>query len=75
MAVSSRSLNMTVQDRYLHFENIDIEKPDISSRCSCCGQEFRAEPKPGERVDDVLLRIRAEFEAHKCGVRIPLNVR
>lgn len=59
---------MTIQDRYLHFENIDIEKPDISSHCSRCGQEFRAEPKPAERVDDVLLRIRAEFEPHECRV-------
>jgi hypothetical protein len=66
---------MVTNERYLHFENIDMKKPDISSRCSRCGQEFPAEPKPGERVDDVLVRIRAEFEAHKCGVRIPLNVR
>jgi hypothetical protein len=51
---------------HLHFQNIDMEKPDISSRCSRCGQEFSAEPKPAERVDDALLRIRTEFEAHKC---------
>jgi hypothetical protein len=61
-----RSLAMAVQDRYLRFDNIDIEKPDIVSRCSRCGQEFTAAPKPAERVDDVLLRIRTEFEAHKC---------
>jgi hypothetical protein len=54
------------QDRYLQFSNIDIQLPDISSQCSRCGQEFRAEPKPGERVDDVLLRIRVEFESHTC---------
>lgn len=58
---------MDTQNRYLQFDNIDMEKPDISSRCSQCRQEFRAERKPGERVDDVLLRIRADFEAHKCG--------
>jgi hypothetical protein len=61
---------MVTENRYLQFDNIDMEKPDISARCSRCGQEFRAQPKPGERVDDVLLRIRAEFEAHKCGERI-----
>jgi hypothetical protein len=66
---------MVTHERYLQFDNIDMEEPDISARCSQCGQEFSAEPKPGERVDDVLLRIRAEFEAHKCDVRIPLNVR
>lgn len=60
---------MVTQNRYLQFDNIDMEKPAISSRCSHCRQEFRAEPKPGERVDTVLLRIRAEFEAHKCGER------
>ena len=54
------------QDRYLHFSNIDMERADISSQCSHCGQEFTAEPKPGERVDDVLLRVRAEFEAHRA---------
>lgn len=53
-------------ERYLQFDNIDMERPDIRSRCSRCGREFRAEPKPTERVDDVLLRMRAEFEAHKC---------
>lgn len=57
---------MTAADRYLHFDNIDMDKPDISSSCSRCGQTFTAEPKPGERVDDVLLRIRAEYDAHVC---------
>jgi hypothetical protein len=59
---------MVTPERYLQFENIDMEKPDISLRCTHCGLEFRAEPKPAERVDDVLLRIRAEFEAHECRV-------
>jgi hypothetical protein len=59
---------MVTLERYLQFENIDMEKPDISSRCTRWGREFRAEPKPAERVDDVLLRIRAEFEAHECRV-------
>jgi hypothetical protein len=53
-------------DRYLHFDNIDMKKPDIMSRCTRCEQVFTAEPKPGERVDDVLLRIRAEYNAHEC---------
>ncbi|HEV2464058.1 MAG TPA: hypothetical protein VGT04_09650 [Acidobacteriaceae bacterium] len=57
---------MPTPNRYLQFDNIDMEEPDISSRCSQCGQEFRAEPKATERVDDVLLRLRAEFEAHQC---------
>lgn len=57
------------QGRYLHFSNIDMQLPDISSECSRCGQGFRAEPNPGERVDDVLLRICAEFESQTCRLR------
>jgi hypothetical protein len=53
-------------DRYLHFDNIDMQQPDISSQCSHCGRTFKAEPQPGERVDDVLLRIRAQFDSHLC---------
>jgi len=57
---------MITADRYLQFDNIDMQKPYISSRCSHCEQTFKAEPKTGERVDDVLLRIRAEFNSHRC---------
>ena len=57
---------MSTSDRYLHFENLDMAQPTISSQCSCCGQTFAAEPKPGETIDDVLLRIRAEFNSHQC---------
>jgi hypothetical protein len=32
---------MVTNERYLHFDNIDMEEPYISSRCSRCGQEFR----------------------------------
>jgi hypothetical protein len=39
---------MTAVDRYLHFDNIDVEQPYISSRCSYCGQTFEAEPSPLE---------------------------
>lgn len=60
------AVTMSTKNRYLQFDNIDMEKPDISSRCSGCGREFTAEPKVAERVDDVLLRLRAEFEAHNC---------
>jgi hypothetical protein len=61
-------LAVTIQQGYLLFDNIDMEQADISSRCSRCGQKFSADPKPGERVDEVLLRIRADFEAHQCCV-------
>ena len=64
---------MHTVERYLHFDNIDMQQPDISSRCSLCGQTFCAEPKPGERVDDVLLRIRAEFNDHECVLYAPCH--
>jgi hypothetical protein len=60
-------------DRYLQFSNIDIQLPDISSQCSRCRQEFRAEPRVGERLDDVLLRIRGEFESHTCSIPIKVE--
>jgi hypothetical protein len=58
----------TMGQRSLYFDNIDMQALEMSGRCTCCGQEFRAEPRLGERVDDVLLRIRADFEAHACRV-------
>jgi hypothetical protein len=61
---------MSTVDRYLHVENIDVEQPAVSSQCTHCGQKFKAEPRAGERVDDVLLRIRAEFNSHQCQKRL-----
>jgi hypothetical protein len=66
----TRKLTVAGMDRYLHLDNIDMRKPDVSSQCSRCGQRFEAEPKPGERVDDVLLRIRAHFDSHLCYKRL-----
>lgn len=54
-------------DRYLHFDSFDVRMPDISSRCSACGREFLAEVKPTERLEDVVQRIRDDFERHECG--------
>ena len=57
---------MFAHERYLHFDNIDMELPDISSRCSQCGQTFKAKPQLGERVDNALLQIRGQFNARQC---------
>ena len=57
---------MQAVKRYLHFDNIDLEQPDISSQCSQCGETFQAGPKLGEELDDVIFRIRAEYDAHEC---------
>ena len=60
---------MITVDRYLHFDNIDMEQPEISSQCSHCGQTFKAEPRPGERVDDVLLGIQFASMPEEAGAR------
>ena len=57
---------MDTIERYLHFDNIDMSLLLISANCSLCGFEFNEQPRPGEHVDQVLLRIRAKFDAHQC---------
>jgi hypothetical protein len=57
---------MLRHNRYLQFERIEQGEP-ISAWCNACNKRFRVTPKAGERTDDLLLRLRAEFEAHKCG--------
>lgn len=57
---------MLERERYLHFDNIDMGLPDITSWCSRCGETFNAKSKTGEKVDDVLVRIRGQFNAHRC---------
>lgn len=47
------------------FEKMEQEKP-IKGICSVCKKLFVAESKPGERIDEVLLRMRADFDAHEC---------
>ncbi len=57
---------VTNQARYLHFNNISIDSPCVVSSCSRCGQEFTAERKPDEKIDDVILQVRQDFNAHEC---------
>ncbi|MGB9198502.1 MAG: hypothetical protein WCB53_16395 [Terriglobales bacterium] len=47
------------------FEKIEQGNP-VKGVCSACSRLFVAESKPAERMDDVLLRMRADFEAHDC---------
>ena len=58
---------MSSTTRYLHFDNLDMQQPDINANCSACGKEFRSEVKPGEHVNDVLVRIRKAYNEHTCG--------
>jgi hypothetical protein len=57
---------MLSKDRYLHFDNIDMREPNISSRCSVCGLTFKTVPQGTERMDEVLLRLRRDYDAHEC---------
>jgi cytochrome c2 len=55
------------QARFLHFDNVDTHmQSEIFSRCNRCQQEFRAKPKPGENIFEVIERIRAQYEVHNC---------
>lgn len=47
------------------FEKVEQGNP-IKAVCSACSRVFIAESKPGERMDDILLRMRADFDAHDC---------
>jgi hypothetical protein len=62
---------MTAHDRYLRFDGIHMEQGEIHASCSRCGREFSSSPKPNERVDAVILRMRAEYDTHKCEVPGP----
>jgi hypothetical protein len=55
------------RNRYLHFDNIDLSYGRaITACCSACGRQFVGKPIGTERTDDVVLRVRVEFDAHKC---------
>ena len=53
--------------RYLHFDNFMQQGAPIYAICNRCNREFVGVYRlPDERTDEVLLRMRAEFEAHQC---------
>jgi hypothetical protein len=58
-------LNPNFPERDLHFSNLELGYPVVAF-CGVCKARFEEMPKSAERTDDVLLRIRANFEAHHC---------
>jgi hypothetical protein len=46
------------------FQITSVSPP--SAFCTRCRQKFTAKPSPGEPVEDVIRRMKAEFEAHQC---------
>jgi len=58
---------MLTDQRYLHFDNVDLSAGQIVCSCSLCGMDFSETPRPEEPVRALLVRIRASFDAHDCG--------
>ncbi|MFZ3339674.1 MAG: hypothetical protein WA609_19635 [Terriglobales bacterium] len=56
---------MSENRTFQFFETVEQGKP-IKGACSVCSRLFIAEPKPGEQTEEVLLRMRADFDAHDC---------
>jgi hypothetical protein len=51
--------------RYLRFGNV-LDREPIHAFCNQCERQFVGVYRADERTDDVILRIRAEFEQHRC---------
>jgi hypothetical protein len=51
--------------RELTFSKMVTGQP-VTARCSVCKRVFIAKPDGPGRTDDLLLRVRAEFEQHSC---------
>jgi hypothetical protein len=47
------------------FEKVEQGNP-IKGTCSACNRLFVSDFRPGDRADEVLLRMRADFEGHDC---------
>jgi|SRR5579864_7719978 len=60
---------MDATNRYLHFNSIDLKNPYVRACCNQCGQDFSSELRSGERMEELLQRIRSQFDEHKCEPR------
>jgi hypothetical protein len=57
---------MSEQTRtFQFFEKMEEGNP-IKGTCSACNRVFVTESRRGERMEEVLLRMRADFDAHDC---------
>ncbi|HVI06718.1 MAG TPA: hypothetical protein VND65_00345 [Candidatus Binatia bacterium] len=56
---------MTKERRYLQFGNLEAGEL-VYAQCSACDRMFLARPANEDRIDDLILRVRAEFDAHHC---------
>jgi hypothetical protein len=53
-------------ERALHFMVLPGTGATPSARCTICKRRFELQPRPEERADDIILRMREEFAAHDC---------
>jgi len=60
------TVGMAKNGRYLHFENLDLKAENLAGECSSCRRTFLSRQNASDSIDDVLLRIRSEFEGHNC---------
>lgn len=58
---------MTTLQRALSFSDLENDKVVIAV-CGGCGKKFEAEPQAGKQIDDQLLIVRAQFDAHDCNL-------
>jgi hypothetical protein len=60
------TVRMAKEPRYLQFSTLILGQP-VTARCSHCDRLFLEKPKHDrERTDEMLLRLRAEFDQHNC---------
>lgn len=58
---------MANPERSLSFSDLKNDTPVIAV-CGACGKKFESRPQAGKLIDDQLLMVRAEFDAHDCNL-------
>jgi hypothetical protein len=57
---------MSEHPRTFQFFEKLVQGSPIKGTCSSCNKLFIAESSLGEPIDEVMLRMRADFDAHDC---------